>query len=366
MTKRIPKFRSGAAVDSRPEEAKLKDFKVEEIVAAFNPVNWVEKPQDQWRKFPIFNQDGSGSCVAQTEAKELGIMRWLKDKIYIHFSATDIYQRRTNKPASGMNAVDARSIAAKGVTLEDLAPSQGMSDAKMDAAVIEAYKREVGAVFAVPNYVALPTRDIDAIASVIQTTGKGVMVWFYFEYPEWSERPVVGNASLELLNATARHSVTAVDFFLLNGKKCLLIEDSWGVATGIGGQRVVDEVFFKARNWYAGYLVNFRFDDQSQPSPLPQPQPLPNPTPGKPKHTFVGILTFGETNDHIGALQDILKYEGLFPVNTASTGYYGALTARAVLQWQKKWAVAPVEELDSLAGRRVGEKTIAKLNEIYA
>ena len=203
------KFQSGAVIDDRPEEVKLKDFKVEEIVGTFNAVVWGEKPQDQWRKFPIFNQNGSGSCVAQTEAKELGIMRWLKDKIYIHFSATDIYQRRSNKPFGGMAAVDARNIVNKGVTLEVLAPSQDKTDSQMDNEIIEPYKREVGTVFAVPNYVELPIKDIDVVASMIQTTDKGVMVWFYFQYNEWTSNPKVINeeelASLDLPVVNTAH-----------------------------------------------------------------------------------------------------------------------------------------------------------------
>ncbi len=353
---------SGAVIDERPESEKEKDYRFEEIVAAINPVNWIEKPRDQWRKFPIFNQDGSGSCVAQTEAKEMGIMRWLRDKIYVHFSATDIYQRRSNKPAGGMVAVDARNIARKGVTLEALAPSQAMNDGQMDSAVIEEYKRKVGEVFAVPNFVALPIRDIDTVASLIQTTGKGVMVWFYFEYREWTDTPQVMNPNLDLYaGSTNRHSVTAVDFTLVNGKKALIIEDSWGPTFGLNGQRVITEDFYKARNWYAGYLVNFQFEDQTK--PLPQPQPAPNP---KPKYRFSKPLTFGMTNSDVKALQDILRYEGLFPQNTASTGYYGAITAKGVYQFQVRHKIAPMAELNALQGRRVGEKTIQKLNALYA
>ena len=91
-------FLSGALIDVRPEEEKENDYHFGEIVAAANPVSWVEKPQSAWRKFPIFNQDGSGSCVAQTLAKLLGILYWLKNQLYVHFSATHIYQRRSNKP----------------------------------------------------------------------------------------------------------------------------------------------------------------------------------------------------------------------------------------------------------------------------
>ena len=350
-------FQSGALIDTRSEVEKLKDFKFEEIVISVAPVNWVEKPQAQWRRFPIFNQDGSGSCVAQTLAKLLGILYWIKNGIYVHFSATHIYQRRNNKPQSGMAGMNAFDIAREGVTLEELVPSQNMNDAQMDGADIPQYKKDVGSVFKVPNAITLPIKDIDTIASVIQQTGKGVMVWFYFTNDEWTSHPIVKNQNLDLYAAsTGRHSVTAVDFTLINGKKCLIIDDSWGSSYGVAGQREIDEDWFKARNFFAAYPVNFVFFDESTPPPEPIPVP---------QYIFTKVLTFGMTNNDVRALQDILKYEGLFPTNTASTGYYGAITAKGVLAWQKKHAVASDDELNSLAGRRVGEKTIIKLNSIY-
>ena len=63
----------GANLDTRSEAQKARDWKFEEVVAAANPVNWVEKPQAEWRRFPIYNQDGSGSCVAQTLRKMAGV-----------------------------------------------------------------------------------------------------------------------------------------------------------------------------------------------------------------------------------------------------------------------------------------------------
>ena len=337
----MSEFKNGAAIDTRPLSEKKKDFTSSEVVASAAVVNWVEKTPAQWRKFPIFQQDGSGSCVAQTEAKEMGIMRFLKDGQYVHFSASDIYQRRSPK-TPGMGAINARQIVAEGVTLEVLSPSQNMSDAQMDAVVVEPYKREVGKVFMVPNYLEAPMRDIDAIASTIQATGKGVMVWFFFEINEWTDRPAILNHSLTV-DAGLRHSVTAVDFALVNGKKCLIIEDSWGTSFGIAGQRVIDEDFFKVRNWYASYLINFKFDD---------------PVVSKPYHTFNTDMEFGQTNDEVGALQDCLKYEKLFPTNADSTGYFGALTKKAVIAFQAKYGIAQVG--------RVGPTTRAKLNELYA
>ena len=340
---------TGALVDPRTAEEKKNDYRFEEIVACVNPVEWIEKKE--YRTFPIFDQDGSGSCVAQTIAKLLGIMYWLKNQSYVHFSATHVYQRRNNKPKPGMSGVDALDIARQGVTLEELVPSQKMNDEQMDCASIPDYKKQVGEIFKIGNYVLLPIKDIDTVASTIQTTRKGVMVWFYFERDEWTNVPEIKHPEVTLSTPNiARHSVTAVDWTLYNGKKALVIEDSWGTSYGIAGQRIITEDFFKARNWFAAYPINFKFEEMATP---------------KPKYNFQKQLEFGQTDKDVEALQMILRYEGLFPENVGPTLFYGAITAKGVLAFQKKHNVAPMAELDSLQGRVVGPKTILKLNQLY-
>lgn len=355
-----PKLQNGALIDQRDSVERQKDYKFEEMVASANPVNWQAKPREQWRKFPIFNQNGSGSCVAQTGAKLLGINYSLKNNgDYVHFSATDIYQRRSNKPQGGMFAVDAFSILTKGVTLEELARSQSMTDAQMDGMQIAPYKRRVGDVFKIGNYVALPTADIDTIASTIETTGKGVMVWFYFTYDEWTNEPFIKDPNLSLIGSnTVRHSVTAVDYTIWNGKKALVIEDSWGRQFGWDGQRVITEDFFKARNYYAGYALDFDFTEKPD-------EPV--------KYQFTKPLEFStkvEYLDEVKPLQDFLKQQGTFPQNISSTGYYGAVTAKAVLQWQlnnvdkfiaidKRW---DKDALTELGGKYFGNVSIQVAN----
>jgi len=338
----------GALIDTRPEKEKEEDYTFDEIVASAEEVKWVEKVPTQWRSFPIFNQNGSGSCVAQTMAKILGVMRWLKDGIYIHFSATHIYQRRSNKPRSGMNGIECFKIAQKGVTLEELVPSQNMTDAQMDSVVIEEYKKQVGEVFKIGNFITMPIKNIDLIASVIQKTGKAVMVWFYFENGEWNNTPKVINKNLNLsAYNTSRHSVTAVDYALIGGKKALIIEDSWGVRSGFTGQRVITEEFFKERNWFCAYPMNFKFDE---------------PVDNTPKYTFNEDLKYSakySVIEEVKKLQSALKYLGHFPSNIDCTGYYGSITTKSVLAFQQKY------QIYEQAGKLCGAKTRKQLNLIF-
>lgn len=355
----------GVHLDDRSEEAKQQDYDIREVVATTAKPNWAEKKQSEWRKFPIYNQDGSGSCVAQTLAKMKGIKYWLLNKIYIHFSATHIYQRRRNKPGSGMHGYDALDICTKGVTLEELVPSQNMTDKQMDAIEIPEYKVEVGNIFKSDNYVVLPTNDIDIVASTIEATGKGVMVWFYFgNNGEWTDVPTIKDDNLNISSAN-RHSVTAVDYTLYEGEKALIIEDSWGKTYGLGGQRVIKESFYKKRNFFAGYLKEFVFETAPEEE---EKKEEPVPKPDKPKYTVTKQLEFKPSfvvEEDVKVLQNVLKYEGVFPKNVDSTGWYGPITAKAVDKFQRKHNVAPVAELDALRGKRVGPKTTAKLTELY-
>lgn len=342
----------GVLLDTRPEVEKEKDYKFAEIVAAVEPVDWIEKPQSDWRKFPIANQNGSGSCVAQTLRKLYSIYIFLKTGVWVSLSASHIYQRRANRPAAGMSGTDAFEIARRGTTLEQFVASENMTDSQMDSAKVLPFMEEVGKIFKIGNYTVVSPTDIDTVASIIQKTGKGVMVWFYFQGNEWTNVPTVLNPGLSLnAPSTLRHSVTAVDYTLYQGKKALIIDDSWGLVAAMQGQRVITEDFFSKRNWFAAHFQNFAFEQVDD----------------KPHYTFNRDLKFSTIvvpgDPDVMALQDILKWEQLFPSNVASSGYYGALTAKAVLAFRAKYNISSAS--DPL-GRSVGPLTREKLNQLYS
>jgi hypothetical protein len=287
----------------------------------------------------------------------LGAMYQEKNGTYVHFSATHVYQRRSNKPSGGMIGVNALDIAREGVTLEELVPSQMMTDAQMDGVKIPEYKHEVGKIFKVSNYLVIKTMDIDTIASIIQTTGKPVMVWYWFKHDEWTDKPNVKYPTLSVQDGS-RHSVTAVDFCLINGKKHLIIDDSWGTRYGEKGQRAISEDFHKKRNFFAAYMTNFKFADGEQQQDS-----------SKPKYTFTKDLEYIPSapivynQPDVVALQDCLRFEGCFPVNSKSTGYFGSVTKSAVEKFQVKHKIAG--KGDAGYGR-CGPKTRAKLNDIFS
>lgn len=335
-----------------------------EIVASAAPVVWVKKKPGEIRKFPIFNQGDSGSCVAQTGKKMLGVYVQGKTGAFVPLSASHIYQRRSNKPGSGMIGINAFEIMQQGTTLSAFAPDENLHDEQMDAVDVNEFEKQVALAFKAGKPIVLPTKDIDTIASVIQATGKAVMVWFYFRSFEWTAHPNIQDVGLDLTGPlTLRHSVAAVDFTLTDdGKKALIIDDSWGPSAGNGaGQRTIDEDFFKTRNWFAAYFMNFAYEEAT-------------PTPPSTGHQFLKLLEFipldshgnisdlpknAAQHDDVVALQDILRKDGVFPVNVSSTGYFGAVTKQAVKDYQLKHLIATAS--DPGFGT-VGPKTRAYLN----
>lgn len=298
----------GAIIDNRKPEEKQKDYQFEEIVAKADPVTYTDKKP---RQFPLAYQGATSRCVAFTAALILGIMMYLKEGVFVQFSPLHIYKSRSNVGGEGMIANNCWEICQEGVTLEILAPSENvMNDRENDATKVEQYKEDVGKVFAIRNYINLPIKDIDTIASVIQRTGKPVMVWYYFTSKEWGrEVPIISNSLTLGMPSNLYHSVCAVDFGIKDGKRGLWIQDS--ARFGSTQRRFITADFHAKRNFYAGYPMSFKFD-----------------TINKPKF-----------NGSISSMQDCLKYEGFFPTNIDSTGVWLSITEKAVVQFCQKYGL---------------------------
>jgi hypothetical protein len=311
-------------LDTQTSEQKLKNYKFSEFVTAPQPVKWEER---SYRTLPVIrDQDGSGQCVCMTYATELGIIFQQKYGVWMDFSSSFPYQARTNPNVSGCNSVDVFDVFPKiGNVFEKDMPSQKMTDTQAMAVKKLAYFDDLAKIYKVKR-IGLPL-DFETIASTIQATGKGVMVWFKFSTGEWTDIPTLSDKPI-----TSGHSVTAIDFILKNGKKYLVIQDSWGLQYAIKGYRLISEEYFNARCFLAGYLMNFDF---TQPDVRPK---------------FDGSVY---------SLQDCLKYERLFPSNVPSSGVLGTVTKNALIDFQKRYNIVP-------AYGNFGTITKSKLFEVYS
>lgn len=342
----MKKIFTGALDDPRTEAEKNKDWQHEEVATTIVPiVNWEKKTE--FITYPQKRQDGSGSCVAQTVAKCLGVNNKLESGTYVDLSAKYFYIHRTNSGA-GMTSPDALNLGVSlGCPPEQLCPSQDQNEEEINNCIKKPYLTDSSKVFCAESYFQTPF-DIDTIASVINT-GKGVMTWFRFHSDEWNERPEIKYTNF----APNHHSVTAVDFTLSESishqwEKSIVIDDSWGKEYGINGQRIIRESFLKERMTLSAYFVDMK-----------------NGKPDHPKPKYLGGRPkYGQRNDVVKNLQEVLKWAGFFK-DVEPTGYYGGLTAKSVYNFQIANNVASKEELDSLAGMVVGPKTEAKLLELF-
>ena len=218
---------TGCLPDTRTNEEKAKDWHKQ--LATGISLNWIEKNFDEVSRFPVRDQDGSGSCVAQTLALILGIENFLEEGRFVEFSAKDIYTRRSNKDTMGMMGVEALEIVRKyGCTLEAHIPSQKQNEVEMNSIDRKISDEEIAKIFRIKDYYQLPFI-LDQIATIMESgrkngVAKPLMVWFMFPRKEWTAIPELSGSNYDMVH----HSVTAVDYGMLNGVKGIFIQDSWG------------------------------------------------------------------------------------------------------------------------------------------
>lgn len=329
------------AFDDRPQEKKDKDYYQKEIVAKVNDIEWKEKKKSEFRSFPSLNQKYTNKCVAFTLRKITGILYWLRTGKWLDFSASFPYEYRVNKPGGGMVGVDAFDIWRKnGMTLEDLCPSTQTYDE--DLVAIDEFSKQVAKGFISGGDIGIDPGDFDAVCSTIQTTKKGIMVWFYFTSREWSlEVPkVIDDLSGPGDSRASRHSVSGVDFGIatdvatVNGQQVLKIEDS----AHFGGRdvRYITREYFKARNFFVRYPMNFKYAIAESFQVLP----------------ITKTLKLGMSGIDVSNLQKMLQDKGYFPVNAQCTGYFGSVTLEAVKKFQKENGL----QVDGIVGPKTREK----------
>lgn len=332
----------GVLPDNRTESEKAKDWRADEIASAssmtpkFRKVN-----KNEWKKYTIRDQDGSGSCVSQALAKGFEVLYKQKTGKTIVFSSTPIYQKRQNKPDAGMYIHDAFAIAVKfGTCPEADCKSQKMNDAQMDSAVLPANFEDLNNFLDALAYVAMPA-DFDYIAAWVEKYG-WAQIHIAADRKSWSrDYPQLGSQ-----NRGIRHAVSVVDAIEYKKVQYLVIEDSWGEFGEFVGQRLMTrEVFLDMFTNGAGFtLLEYDVKDVVKFQP------------------FLVKMEYGQTSDEIKRLQKYLQGKGFFPSNKECTGYYGNISALAVYNFQIAKQVASPAVLNKNKGKYCHEATIKAIN----
>lgn len=315
-------------IDNQTLQEKEKNYKQSEVVMSVAPPVFPVKEPKDFLKYPIRSQGTSGRCVAFTYAKELSI--WFQQKYgeWIDFSTCFPYQQRAYPENPGCSSYDIYEIFPKiGNIFEQFMPGDGLGEDACMKVKMPSYAKDMAKLVNIKRiYVPL---DFDTVASTIQQTGKGMMLWFRFNKYEWKDIPVISEQP-----TTSAHSITGVELANYNGQDYIVCDESWGLGYSMNGQRLISREYFAHRCFLASYLMNFRFGIDKE---LVE----------KPK--FDGsIISF----------QKCMIWEGLFPTNVPLIESFGPVSRKACKDFQIKYGIKP-------ALGNFGEITKAKLYEIY-
>lgn len=318
-----------------------------EIGMAAVPFDWskgfdVEK--DLNIVLPTKDQGPSSSCGGQTvsqQAEVLGLLLTGKD---IEKSAKAYYSQ-VFAPGGGSNSRMLGNILVKqGLYSEDLVssyengkpPSEAFMENVKDISVPAKEEAQQTANMAAYYF---PRLDIDSMAIALRDNrnlligirGSNNGTWLS-SFPS----PVQEGALWA-------HFMFGAKAELVNGKKTIWAKQSWGpdVAPDTNSyQAITEDHFAYGRVWDAMAFISTVI-------------------PKRAHHTFGRDLHLNDSNDEVTELQATLINQGCF--NLKPTGFYGPITAKAVLKFRLKHGI---DTSTDPKGYSVGPKTRAVLNSL--
>lgn len=320
---------------------------------------------------PIWNQRKIGACVGHAHAKYVQVLNKLETGaidavspryIYALAKANDGYSDEGTYPR-----VAAKMVKDHGAALESVVPNDTLlshADYIYNAvqSKVPGLDTDASKKYAIKGYAFVNMQNEDEIKRAIMQ-GNGVSILLQLGKEWWSGTDGVASWQPDKIlplrppaEIVSGHQVFLYGFDHDNGRTRFHIINSWSDQWGNGGKG-----YFFYDEYKTNLIEGITFVD------------LPNDwldevhqLPVKPAYTFWWNLKYGmRLSKDVMELQNILKYEGFLPAYIPSTGNYLTMTAEAVLKFQKKYAIDTDANLDALAGKQVGPKTRAKLNELY-
>jgi hypothetical protein len=347
---------NAALPDPRPQPLRDSDYNSSEIAAAAVAALFANaKPGTIGAT--LYNQWYVGSCVLHgfyTQLEYEGIVAPSPEGM----SQLRAYRKRSNYPNAGTAAVDAYTQIKDGQSKNVEAPtSPGMTEAMATAmpkvkgsVLIKDFKYFEFAPLSF-WYGAKPNTQANDQAIAAAAAGKAIAIFIFATEDEWSQEYVeIKTPALQIGDAYVRHCVCIMPKgdFTENGKQWLAVQDS--AAFGNRHLRYVSRDFFNKRAYYASQV----FANDEIPAPVPPPAIGKPTTPCK----------LGDHGSAVSSLQTFLVEQKKLEAQYV-TGYYGAITAKAVQWWQlEHWNrfTGGVPALLDLAGKYWGKESIAIIN----
>lgn len=349
---------NGVVEDTRPIEERAKDFNAKDLLVGSGKATFT--PISSFDDIPLYqrrNQDGSGSCVAQSLAKLLEVLFKKNGFGEFKFSATPIYQKRSNKPESGMIGQNALDIVQKFFTaLESMVVSENMNDSAMDSLPVDLQelavftKNFLGDRKVSFTYFTDYTPTFEEMTQYIEKYG-GAIFFVRTDYQNWcKDEPTYSpDDKINIGHSTCGH-FNAV----YQDKEVFITDESWGQFSssemGVRGQRVITKEFFDNRAFFIGVLVLNKYEEKKV---------------DYSKYVNLPKMNKGYEGQFAVQLQNMLEEYGSFPSNIPKYPRFGSQTAKALLQWQlENLTNIDRETLMSWGGNYFGNATIKKIKEL--
>lgn len=302
--------------------------------------------------FSIQNQLQLGTCVGQWLRLSAQYYWYKIGNINPTFSARSVEARiklvdglpndQGTTPTAGAKVLTTDGIATNLVVTDNNTLPWAQYIAPLDAATVAGM-----AQYKLPGYVFVPVDQISIQQAIYQNGIVGMTAsidsnWF------------VGIIK-KVISSIGNHRFTAFGYDA-DGFFC---QNSWGVgwvAQFLNKAFPLGDFYFLWSDYSSDVFDVIAFPLTEIPAPvLDNAKSL--------DYVFSNVpIKQGQTGAVVLQLQNRLDKEGFWPVGIAKTGYYGPVTAAAVLRYQLKNNVDTVANLQLLDGRQVGPKTIAILN----
>jgi len=331
---------NGALFDARPNKERDKDYNSREIAGGISrPFRNKKITQLTATKY---SQEFTSSCVPHAFYTQLEYEKIVKPSPEGK-SQLLAYRKRTNYPFEGSAAVDLYNQIISGQSPHFSATvRKGHTEKEANSLPLLAGQKEL------TLFEFFEITDYRNIARTV-ASGKAVVVFIYATLDEWSQEYVtIKEPGLNSWKAAVRHAVCLIPDgdFVENGVNWLSVHDS----AAFGGRhlRYISAQFLEERAYYASQV----YKKGTMPNPIPPTTPLP-----------VIDCQFKDSSNAVKNLQGYLISKG-FLESQYQTGYYGVLTAEALMEWQlTNYAefnfIRPVRELLSMKGKFFGPQSIA-------
>lgn len=292
----------------------------------------------------VENQMAHGTCVGQAVSKLVEMYLERRGQtIPVKLSARSLYVR--SKAQDGIPnlqgtipRVTANVLIKEGIAPDWLVPDDNtLPYDKYMSIDIDATVKEIMDTRKLAGYVAVSSIFDDVKQAIYQN---GAVT---------ASLPVDANWFSGLIKRP--YNVIGYHYVLLTGydQKGIFFRNSWGDTWGDKGDSyfVWDDYSDKIRDIIAFTDIPKDILDNVK----------------KVQYQFSKTMKLGDKSNDVLELQKRLESEGLWPITSPKTGYYGLVTSEMVYKYQMKYKVALIDVLFNLRGRSCGPATIKELNK---